>query len=86
MVIQEKKVRSGEVHTIRITLLGCDDHTTAEVGLVSDHELTFLERVIGAVNAASEYGCQPTMIISQIDDVKIDTYYARMGEGDEDGL
>ena len=71
------------MHKIRITLIGCDDHTTAEIALVSAKELEFLYRVIETINTASECGCQPTMIISQIDDVKIDRYYARIGNEEE---
>lgn len=49
---------------VEITLSGCDDHTKFVVDLTDD-ETQLLERIATLSQEASDYGCQPRMIVGQ---------------------
>jgi hypothetical protein len=48
--------------TVTVVLSGCDDETEVEVP-VTGAEFEFLNRLSGIVNAASEYQCQPKLLV-----------------------
>lgn len=47
---------------VKVSLHGCDDSTDVELD-VTEAEYKTLEMMAGAVEVASEYGCQPTMTV-----------------------
>lgn len=49
----------------RVGVHGCDDSTIVHLD-VSEVEMRFLKRLARTVNAASSYGCMPTI------DIKVD--------------
>ena len=51
----------------RITLWGCDDHTTVQWEL-SSAEVDFVTRLAEATETASRYQCQPTLALTEAGD------------------
>lgn len=51
----------------KITVSGCDDHTTIEIEL-SEEQFNFLSMIAKEITDASKYECMPRMEIANNDD------------------
>lgn len=52
---------------VRIRVVGCDDETSAYMTLDED-SVALLEIVAGKINAESEFGCQPKMYVTVLEE------------------
>lgn len=52
--------------TCRVILHGCDDGTEVTLDDVTEDQLSFLTRLADLFEAASDYGCMPTMEIVRV--------------------
>lgn len=59
-----KPTKPGGEQLVRLTLDGCDDSTTINIG-VNDEQLEFLLRLEAMFKAASDCPCMPVLVVEK---------------------
>lgn len=59
-----KPTKPGGEQLVRLTLDGCDDSTTINIG-VNDEQLEFLLRLEAMFMAASDCPCMPVLVVEK---------------------